>query len=352
MLPSPPMSFREPSFFRKQTLAGVEHRRDPLFGSWTRINPDRARRVKQTGEAPRGTDLQTLIETSRETCPFCPERREAETPVFDTNLFPSERLERNGIVLFPNKSPFGEHHGVGILTDQHYVPMEATTEQTIRDSLLLTQEYFHAVRRRDGSARFPVYVWNFLPPSAGSIVHPHIQVLLESRPAPIIERLISACRSWLEARGEDFWAVLLREEAKRAERMIWIEDRVAVLASFAPRGFGEILLVLPGSGSLADLDSGQIQAFSWALVRLLRAYRAMGVGSFNLVTYSPPVDALPSAFPFHAKLISRPYPRGIYTNDTGFFERMYDLWIIDTLPEEIARQARPFFPAEGLLPRM
>jgi len=46
------------------------------------------------------------------------------------------------------------------------------------------------------------------------------------------------------------------------------------------------------------------------------------------------------------KLISRPYPRGIYTNDTGFFERMYDLWIIDTLPEETARQARPFFQTE------
>ena len=69
----------------------------------------------------------------------------------------------------------------------------------------------------------------------------------------------------------------------------------------------------------------------------------MGVGSFNLVTYSPPMGGAAPAFPFHVKLISRPYPRGIYTNDTGFFERMYDLWIIDTLPEEIARQARPFF---------
>jgi hypothetical protein len=53
-----------------------------------------------------------------------------------------------------------------------------------------------------------------------------------------------------------------------------------------------------------------------------------------------------TAFPFHVKRISRPCARGIYTNDTGFFEKMCDLWIIDTLPEEIARQARPFFKAE------
>lgn len=116
------------------------------------------------------------------------------------------------------------------------------------------------------------------------------------------------------------------------------------MASFAPRGFREILVLLPGSASLSDLDPGRVKAFSWALVRLLKAYHSMGVGSFNLVTYSPPMDTLPPAFPFHVKLISRPFPRGIYTNDTGFFERMYDLWIIDTLPEEVARQARPFFP--------
>jgi hypothetical protein len=63
--------------------------------------------------------------------------------------------------------------------------------------------------------------------------------------------------------------------------VIWAQEDLAVLASFAPRGFREILVLLPG---------------------------------------------------------------GIYTNDTGFFERMYDLWIIDTLPEEVAHQARPLFP--------
>jgi galactose-1-phosphate uridylyltransferase len=334
----------EQPFFRKEVVAGVEHRRDPLFGSWTRINPDRALRVKHTGDASRGTDLDQLIESSRETCPFCPERRDKETPVFNPDLMPTDRLERNENILFPNKSPFGEYHGVGILTDAHYIPMEEYTEKTVEDSLLLTQEYFRAVHERDPSARFPVYVWNFLPPSAGSIVHPHIQVLLESRPAPIIEVLTERCRRWHEEHGDGFWTTLIREEANREERLIYEQEEVAVLASFAPRGFREIVLVLPGSGALADLDQGRIRTFSWALVRLLKAYHAMGVGSFNLVTYSPPMGDVAPAFPFHVKLISRPYPRGIYTNDTGFFERMYDLWIIDTLPEEMARKVRPFFP--------
>jgi galactose-1-phosphate uridylyltransferase len=338
------MSSIETTFFRKTVVAGVEHRRDPLFETWTRINPDRALRVKHTGEASWGADLENLIETSRETCPFCPERRDRETPVFGRELFPSDRLRRNENILFPNKSPFGEYHGVGILTDAHYIPMEEYAEQTLEDSLVLTREYFRAVHDKDASARFPVYVWNFLPPSAGSIVHPHIQVLLESRPAPVIEVLTEKCRRWQEQHGEGFYSTLVREEANREERLIYAGEEVAVVATFAPRGFREILLVLPGSGSLGDLVEGQIRTFAWALVRLLRAYHAMGVGSFNLVTYSPPMGGALPPFPFHVKLISRPYPRGVYTNDTGFFERMYDLWIIDTLPEEVALRARPFFP--------
>ena len=290
------MSPKQQTFFRKRVVAGVEHRQDPLFESWTRINPERSRRVKHTGGPPREGDLQRLIETSRDTCPFCPERRDTETPVFSKDLIPSDRLTRNENILFPNKSPFGEHHGVGILAHAHYIPMEEYTEETIQDSLLLSQEYFRTIQRKNNSARFPVYVWNFLPPSAGSIVHPHVQVLLESRPAPIIEVLTERCRRWREERGEEFWTTLVREEVKQGERVIWEQKNLAVLATFAPRGFREILLFLPGSASLADLDPEQVCTFAWGLVRLLKAYNAMGVGSFNLVTYSPPMAPHPPPF--------------------------------------------------------
>ncbi len=335
----------EGPFFRRSIVAGVEHRRDPLFGSWTRINPARARRIKHTGGDGRDDDLRRLIASSRKNCPFCPERRETATPRFPPELFPAGRLSRNECLLFPNKDPYGEHHAVGILSDAHHIPMEAYREETIRDGLLLARDYFAAVHRKDPRARFPIYVWNFLPPSAGSIVHPHIQLLLESMPSPIIRELILRCREWRERRGEAFWTSLVREEERSGERMIFRDDRLVVLASFAPRGFREILLLLPGSRSLGELDEARVETLSRALVRLMRAYHAMGVGSFNLVTYSPPLGAGEEApaFPFHAKIISRPYPSGIYTNDTGFFERMYDLWIIDTLPEETARLVRPFF---------
>lgn len=330
-------------FFQKHIVAGVEHRQDPLTNIWTRINPERARRVKHTGGKNPGDDLERLIETSRTNCPFCPDKWEDATPVFPAELVPAGRLRKGENILFPNKDPYGEHHAVGILSNAHHIPLEAYEEKTLLDSLDLSQEYFRTVHQKNSSFRFPVYVWNHLPPSAGSIVHPHIQLLLESRPAPFIEFLIAQCRAWQERTGEDHWEALIQEEARIGERVILIGQELAVMAVFAPRGFREILLVVRGSGSLADLETDQKQAFCNALVNLLKAYHAMGVGSFNLVTFSPPMgETDPPPFPFHARLISRPYPSGIYTNDTGFFERMYDLWIIDTLPEEVAMQVRPF----------
>lgn len=43
------------------------------------------------------------------------------------------------------------------------------------------------------------------------------------------------------------------------------------------------------------------------------------------------------------KLISRPFPKGVYTNDTGPMERLYDVWVIDTMPEIVAEKLRVHF---------
>jgi UDPglucose--hexose-1-phosphate uridylyltransferase len=329
-------------FFRKHAIAGVEHRQDPLSGGWTRLNPDRAKRLRHTGTGACSEELNRLIEASRATCPFCPESRAASTVGFPPGMFPEPRPGQGQSVLIPNKDPFGENHCVGILTDAHYISMEAYTVEILRDGLDLSVRFFQWIASRDASARYPILVWNFLPPSAGSIVHPHTQILLESRPAPVIESIARQCAEWKGRTGEDYWDRLVQEESRAGERTIRVEKDLVVLASFAPRGVREILFILPGAGSLADLSPEQRETFCEALVRALKGYHRLGVGSFNLVTYSPPMDA-PPPFPFHARLISRPFPSGIYTNDTGFFERMYDLWIIDTLPEDLTLKVRPFF---------
>jgi len=69
----------------------------------------------------------------------------------------------------------------------------------------------------------------------------------------------------------------------------------------------------------------------------------MGIGSFNLLSYSGPLGKKLDYYSLHVKLFSRPYPKGVYTSDTGPMERGYGVWVIDTLPEELADRIKPFF---------
>ncbi|GAH37177.1 unnamed protein product, partial [marine sediment metagenome] len=55
--------------FKKLMRNHVEYRYDPLTDDQCRINPDRAKRVKQAGGDLR---LAKIIEKTKEGCPFCP----------------------------------------------------------------------------------------------------------------------------------------------------------------------------------------------------------------------------------------------------------------------------------------
>ena len=76
---------------------------------------------------------------------------------------------------------------------------------------------------------------------------------------------------------------------------------------------------------------------------ILEGYADMGMGSFNFIVFSAPFDAKFPFFSLHAKMISRPYPAAVYTNDTGPFERLCDVWVIDTMPELVAKGLATFF---------
>lgn len=79
------------------------------------------------------------------------------------------------------------------------------------------------------------------------------------------------------------------------------------------------------------------------VVRVLKGYKSLGVGSFNMASYSGAINEKREDFSLHFKVFSRPYPNGVYTNDTGPMERVYDSWVIDSVPEKLAEAVKPFF---------
>jgi len=327
--------------FRKLIRGEIEYRFDSLTNEQSRLNPARARRVKQAEAGE--NQLGELIKRSKEICSFCPERVERDTPCFPKKICDEGRIRVGESLVFPNLNPFGECHAVAILSKEHFLNLDEFSPQMIKDNLLAAKRYILSAHAQNKEARYPVYMWNYMPPSAGSIIHPHVQILVEREPTPQVSKLLQKSLEYYARKGGNYWRNLAEEERRLGERFVAGDDFLSVIASFAPRGFNEVCFIFSETSSLAGIDEGRIEKFSVYLSRALRVYGEIGVGSFNLVIYSGPMGRNEAYFYWmSAKLISRPYPRGIYTSDTGSMERLQDVWVIDTLPEELARRMRAF----------
>jgi len=334
-----------PSLFESEVEL-IEYREDPLTGAQSRINVRRAGRARQaqSGEA----DLSVVIERTRVGCFFCPENIDSKTPKFPSRICSDGRIRRGESLVFPNLFPFAEYHAVATLTQRHFLDLDEFTPEMLLDNIVASREYISLVCQEDEKAKFPMWIWNYMPPSAASIIHPHVQIVVDRAPTPELGRLLGRSEEYFRSHGTNYWQDLVQKERESGERYIGENDSLAVIASYAPRGNREIQMIFKGVANLADLDENQARDFTAAIIKILRCYKKMGVNSFNLVTYSAPVGQSSDYFWLNARMISRPVFQPFYTSDSGFMERFCDVWVIETLPEEVAGEMRPAFsPREG-----
>lgn len=333
-------------------IQSIEYRRDPLTGAIARINVARAERVRQAQAVAAGTStspghaLDEVIARTRANCVFCPENVDRNTPRFPADVWSAGRISRGETLIFPNLYPFAEHHAVGVLSREHFLDLDEFTVDMVADSLLAAQHYFKAVHRRYPAVRYPMWIWNYLPPSAASVVHPHVQLLMDRTPSALLGQILTASKRYYRCTGSNFWSDLISRESELEERLIHEDGTLAVLASFAPRGMRDVQIVLKYVSDLAELNQMQIEALAQAVITTLRAYKTAGVNSFNVVTYSASIGQPVDYFWLTARIISRPRFQPYYTNDTGFMERLFDEWVVETLPEDVARSLRAAYSAE------
>lgn len=319
----------------------VEYREDPLTGSHSRVNVARAGRTRQAQRIE--VDLSEVIEATRAGCFFCPENIEQRTPRFPQEICRGARIKRGESTLFPNLFPFAEYHAVATLTREHFLDLGEFSAKMLSDNMLASKEYIASVHQKDEKAKYPMWIWNHLPPSAASVIHPHVQILVDRAPAPELGRLLQKSEEYFARHGRNYWQDLIGQEKGLGERYIGENDSLAVIASYAPRGNREVQFIFKGLTNLADLEEKQAEDFAFSIIKILRCYKEMGVNSFNLITYSAAVKETPNYYSLSARIISRPVWQPFYTNDAGFMERFYDVWVIETLPEDIAREMRPAF---------
>jgi len=328
----------------KREVKLIEYRSDPLTGYRSRVSHDRAKRVKQAQKIT--VDVADIVSRSAEGCYFCSENIERATSKFIPEIPVGNgdgRITVGQCTLFPNLHPFAEHHAVGTLTVRHYLELDEFTPRMVTDNLKATLTYIAAVHRVDLEAKYPVWVWNHLPPSGASIIHPHVQVALEHAPMPELASLLSKSEGYMRHTGANFWLELIAVEREVGERFIGENASFAVMSAFSPRGNRDVQIISKQVSGIADFDERNINDFADAVVRVLRGYKSMGVNSFNLVTYSSAVGDQPEHFRFSARMISRPVFQPLYTNDAGPIERFYGVSIIEAMPEQAAAEMRKQF---------
>lgn len=311
------------------TRTPVEVRWDPLLGHTARL-------VRSlTPLLPASSwDLQGLATSTRETCPFCPERVTASTPRLLPAIDPSGRISRGEALLFPNLLTYAKHSSVSIFSAQlHNLPLERMTSRLVSDNLATQVAFLGAVMEHDATATWTSVNANHLPPSGSSLFHPHLQGSADPSP--------STLQSLLAKVSAELFADYVATERGLGERFIADTGRVSWLASFAPVGFNEIRAIIPGHRSPAQLDDSLVEELGAGMAAVLNVYAEMGQQSYNMALLGSPPQGGDTMLML--RMVCRANPGVAYRSDVMYSERLHWQAVVDTAPEELAERARARF---------
>jgi galactose-1-phosphate uridylyltransferase len=315
-----------------------EVRQDPLTG-------DSARICHFAMRAPPAPDLAAIDALSRPGCPFCPERLEAITPRFPEDLVPGGRLRRGDATLVPNLFPYDDYSAIAVLCSEHVQPMDAMPERLIADGLAVAREFIGITAGRvGGGAAYGIVTWNYMPASGGSQVHPHMQVITTATPGNALARQHAAAEAFRSRTGRVYADALIAAE-RDGPRWIGEQGRVAWVAPFAPTGvLGDAMGVIRDRATLLDLDDADIADFATSLVRVLKAFAARGLWSFNLCLLPDAFGVAPRRHWVTARLLPRFYlnPK-LHVSDASYLQLLLDERFAMLTPEEVAADLRARF---------
>jgi UDPglucose--hexose-1-phosphate uridylyltransferase len=315
---------------------GAEVRVDPLTGDTVRVF-DFPFRV------PPRPDLELLGRMTRDRCPFCPERIETATPRFPDALVPGGVLRDGPMVVVPNLLPYDLVCAVAVLGREHLVPLTDMDARFLVAAFRLAQRFQRMIGERLPTAPHRSLNWNFMPPSGGSIIHPHIQLVAGDRAYRYWTAITEAAGAYRARTGCDYWPDLVAEERRRGERTVATTGPWTWMTAFAPRSrFFEVLAIHDREASFERLDPADLAPLAEGLVRLFGFFDALGFWAFNLVVFG---QEAPGAEGFRVQLRVTPrlvvLPAGM--NDMSFVVYQGE-FLAFYRPETIARTLREHFP--------
>lgn len=262
----------------------------------------------------------TLIEeiANHEGDPFC--KPETGTPA---DVFGRVRGQHS--VTASNVAKYDTFSGL-VIFDEHN-PLHFTREM-VRDYVEVALEWGKRAHQVDPLSRYFFLMWNCLWKSGATLVHGHFQMTLtRDMHYPKVEGLRRAASAYRAHHGRDYF-----EDLYQAHAMVgcaFERKGTRVLANLAPVKEKEVLLI---SDKLDDGIKDAIYEVADSMTK------AMGVVSFNLVIYIPPIAPVQedwSGFPFIARMVDRGDP-ATRNSDMGAME-LYASSVVSSDPMAVAR---------------
>lgn len=322
-------TFHSPLADFESVDVGVEVREDPLTGRQARI-------VSESFLLEEDPDIESVV-ADDEDCFFCPGTVEEVTPTYE-DWVGMDRGSVGEATSFPNLNPYGAYSNVVALTEAHYKPIDAFEVSDFRDGLAAALEYVRAVLDHDDEAAYASVNMNFLRSAGSSIIHPHLQTLVDGRGTNRQRGLLDAARDYQAEHGQRYWDEL-RETERDGERWLGSTGVVDWLAAFAPTHHRQVLGVAsepgvpgPDDDAVADLAEG--------LVNVLGYYGDAGLNAFNFAWY---LAADEPAMPPVLEVVARSVFDEYYWSDSPFFTVLHDEGVVDEAPEAVADDAAGYF---------
>ncbi len=309
----------------------TEIRYDPLTGESSRI-------VFDPGLDLTPPDYSKAAEkTNGKNCPFCPENVHRLTPVFPENIAPKGRISVGDAVVFPNLFPYSKHNGVVVFSGAHYLRLQDFTTDMIKNAFLAAQTYIRQVMAAEKKPMHVSVNWNYLPHSGGSILHPHLHVVISESPTNSQRMLMQEQAVFKATFREDYFAYLCQME-KAGERWIGEHGDIAWMHAFAPKGHNDFLAVFKECQNIDDISEKDWESFAHGLKKIFTSLHEQGLASFNLaMNFSPAED------PVHVRLVPRLALGALDTSDMNFFQVMHNEPLTYKRPEDVAVIARTHF---------
>jgi len=322
----------------QENLLPFERRGDPLTGqtSIVCIAPFRQQLSKP--------DLSGLIERSLAVgCPFCPQAIDKFTMKFPPDFIPEGRIHLGESCVFAQALPLAPYGAVTILSSQHFIGLPDFTEGVLTNGFSVCQTYLRKVSEYDPRAKYHSILWNYMPPSGGSQIHPHLQPIADYAPDNSLRELLEASQLYYQSNGTNFWSDLIAKEIELGERYVATIGDVHWLLSFAPkvpRGI-DVIAIFQGKNSLLDLSEQDLQHFSQGLKRVFSYISDRDLYSFNLCLYSGIRGD--DHFWTHARIVPRTTGAMVNNSDISAFQLLLQRPFSLTPPEDICQELREYF---------